>query len=169
MAGRDFTWLERLYNDQYNTVYKLVRRRLAGYSSEDVNDIIQETFLLAWEKDIHDHPKLEAWIITTANNLCLNHIHSNWRQQNSRPYDSAVESDVSMVEMMETLRAELSPQDFWLIDEYCLKGTSVKELSQKTGRSVSRIYARILQIRKHIQMIFPIFLICLEVFRNSTT
>lgn len=181
MARESFAWLEKLYNDQYKTVYKLIKRRLVGYPSEDIDDIIQEVFLLAWEKDIHDHPKPVAWLITTANNLCLNYIHSNWRQQKktsaleqqhlirqrvARPIDSAVKSEADAVDLMVTLRAELSPQDLWLLEEYCFKDTSIEELSRRTGLSVSGIRVRIHRIRKHIVKLLPIFIFCLEVFHD---
>ena len=175
MVRQDFEWLEKLYSDQYNAIYRYVRHHLQEYASDHVDDIVQETFLLAVKKDIRNHPRPDAWLYVTAHNLCMNYIHSIWRQQKKlstleqehlrqqrmpHPFESAVDGDSDATDLMLTLRAELSPQDLLLIREYCIKGTPAKELSEKTGLSVSHIRVRIHRIRKHVEKLLLIFVLC---------
>jgi RNA polymerase sigma-70 factor (ECF subfamily) len=180
MPKNNDSWLERLYNEQYINVYRLVRFLLQQYPVEDTHDIVQQVFMLASEKNISRHEKPAAWLFVTARNLCKNYRRTIRRQtekeailrkqhlstQPSGAMDSSVQDETDAVDTMLTLRSVLSASDFELIAEYCIKGTDIKEISAKTGMSENCIRVRIHRIREQLKGILLILLIAL--FKRQT-
>ena len=175
MSKRGEAWLEELYKAQYVNVFKLVRYLLKRYPVEDSHDIVQQVFLLAAEKDISDHVKPEGWLFITARNLCKNHKKAHIRQaqkaaslqalhlttQSAEALDSAVPDETNAVDTMLTLRSTLPAEDYELIEEYCIKGTSLHDLSVKTGLSENCIRVRIHRIRERLR---AVLLVCIVAF-----
>ena len=151
MSKRGETWLEELYRAQYVNVFKLVRYLLKQYPVEDSHDIVQQVFLLAAEKDISGHVKPEGWLFVTARNLCKNHQKAHVRQAD----------ETNAVDTMLTLRSTLPAEDYELIEEYCIKGTSLHDLSVKTGLSENCIRVRIHRIRERLR---AVLLVCVVAF-----
>lgn len=149
-------WFSDLFNSHYDTLFKYIRFLLRDFPYADSHDIIQDTFFLAWKEDIRSHPNPPAWLFVTARNLCKNHIHTNWRRVKkagpSDTQDAASSADeVPASDIMLTLREALSLEEFWLITEYCIKGTPPEEISRTMGISVPHIRVRIQRIRKRLK------------------
>ena len=175
MSGLDDRWLENLYKDQYKTVYLLVRHRLPYAPTEDIHDIVQETFLLAFQKHIINHAEPIAWLYVTARNLCKNYIRKYQRQltkmavlksnhlasQPAGVYDSATYGETDTVDAMLTLKSELSEADYELVEEICLKGTPIEEVSSRTGLTVNSIRVRMHRIRQKLK---TILMVCVILF-----
>ena len=173
MSKRGETWLEELYRAQYVNVFKLVRYLLKQYPVEDSHDIVQQVFLLAAEKDISGHVKPEGWLFVTARNLCKNHQKAHVRQaqkaaslqaihlatQSAGTLDSAAPDETDAVDAMLTLRSTLPVEDYELIEEYCIKGTSLRDLSAKTGLSENCIRVRIHRIRERLRAVLLVYVV----------
>jgi len=79
---RSEKWLKTLYDANYKSLYRLASHLLyasIGHTS-DVQDVLQEVFLLAAREKIYQHPKPEAWLVITTKNLCANFVRSSRRQ-----------------------------------------------------------------------------------------
>ena len=68
-----YQWLEELHRTYYDTLVRLARLRLKqrGASVEDAEDIVQQAFLLAAQKDISGHAAPAQWLMKTVANLCM--------------------------------------------------------------------------------------------------
>ena len=161
--NHDSVWLADLYNQLYDSLYKLACNRLKEYANyaDDAHDIIHTAFLIAEQKDIRHHPYPEAWFYKTVDNLCHNAIRSHWRQRKrSVPLDpqndslltlAKEESESGAVELMLTLQQSLSAEDYELLKAYCIQDKSIDEISAETGYSSARIRVRIHRIRKKVE------------------
>ena len=169
--SHNITWFEELYCTQYNVIYKAVKHQLFEGTSDDINDIVQETFLHASRNDLQNHPNAIGWLYKTAEQLCMNYNRSRIRnkkkvlalqqqhlvqQRTAHPFESATSSEESAVDLELTLQAELSPRDYFLFSAYCLYGDSYEELSEKTGLSVNYIRVLIHRIRGQVEKLLLI-------------
>ena len=153
-AAKD--WFDDLFNRYYEVLFKYIRFLLRDFPSADSHDIIQDTFFLAWKQDIRCHPSPPAWLFVTARKKCNNHIHTHWRRAKKTAASAAdhvasSDDEAPASDIMLTLHEELSPEDLWLITEYCIKGTPPEEISRIMGISVPHIRVRIQRIRKHLK------------------
>jgi RNA polymerase sigma-70 factor (ECF subfamily) len=85
LSQRDQAALERLY-DRYSTlVYSLLLRITQEAASAE--DLTQEVFLKVW-RNAHlyeaSRGSLEAWLVTVARNLALDHVRSKQEKQRRR-------------------------------------------------------------------------------------
>ena len=177
--NHDIVWLEDLYNQLYDSLYRLACFRLKEYANfaDDANDIIQTAFLIAGMKDVRHHPNPKAWFYKTVDNLCHNAIRSHWRQRKrSVPLDpqedslstlAKEESESGAVDLMLTLQQSLSAEDFELLKAYCIQEKSIDEISAETGYSPTRIRVRIHRIREKVKyLITTVLTLLLSWFIN---
>ena len=84
---------ESLYESYYPRVAASVRK--FRFSSQLTDDIIQETFIKAWQNidDLRDEDAIGAWLITIARNRCLSEIRSYKPTVAVTSTDSASEQD----------------------------------------------------------------------------
>ena len=166
-------WIKALYEANYRTLYRVVCNLLyAGVGhTEDAQDIIQEVFLLAAWKEIYSHPKPEAWLIQTAKNLSMNYLRANRRKNHaynhaaklslvkhprrSQGYLEPSVNDHGASEIHLSLQQELSPEEWELVQRYCIENQSVEEIAASLGLSPNAVYARIFRIRKKIKNFLP--------------
>ena len=71
-----YQWLEELHSAHYATLLRLARNRLysATGSTSEAEDVVQDVFLLAAEKDIRDVPNPLGWLMKTTAILCKNEL-----------------------------------------------------------------------------------------------
>ena len=160
MASHDTTWLEELYNQHYDQLYRMVCFKLRYYtgSTDSAHDIVQETFVTAANKDIRYHPNQSAWLFKTAGYLCANYVREHWKDRKQSVDIEMTQLQVRSTDTIDpdlllTFESTLSAQDLWLLREYCLKGTPVEVISRQTGLSVNAIQVRIHRIRKRLKAV----------------
>ena len=67
MLNRDF--IENIYRDNYNTLYCLIKRWIYPPNPEDIEDILQEVFVIAINNEsLESHKNIIGWLIKTAHN-----------------------------------------------------------------------------------------------------
>ena len=85
LARQDQTALERLYDGYSALVYSLLLRMTQETASAE--DLTQEVFLKVW-RNAHlyesSRGSLEAWLVTVARNIALDHIRSKREKQRRR-------------------------------------------------------------------------------------
>ncbi len=166
------TWLKELYNANYDSLYRLAVNRMRLYTGHaaDVQDILQDVFLEAARKNIINHPKPEAWLIVTTNNICKNYIRKNNRNElKKRKYAQeelrksnqgsllfvAAENDKTAVSDIKiTLEQILTPGDLQLIVRYALDGQTLEQIGKEMCLSPNALRVRLYRIRKKIQKYF---------------
>jgi RNA polymerase sigma factor (sigma-70 family) len=160
--------LSALYERYFDQVYDLAMRTVRN--SEVAADIVQNTFLKAWEAlgKGQTPVNFKAWLFTIARNLAIDEMrrkkHFAEPQQASTEADaepdifeqidqdrfadpaSAIE-DKEMVSLVWQCAASLSPKDYSLLDLHLRQGLSADELLRacRCQREVcirgSRVYA----------------------------
>lgn len=161
----DEQWLKQLYDANYDMLYRLASNRLtAGMGhSADVQDVLQEVFLLAFTKEIDRHSNPEGWLVVTTVNICKNYIRSNARQARKiskckqELLDRNHQSDndtMKSTDMHLSLEQVLDQEEYDLFIKYCESGRTLDALAKETNLSSNALRVRIFRIRKKLQKIF---------------
>jgi RNA polymerase sigma-70 factor (ECF subfamily) len=96
LSRRDQTALERLYDRYSPLVYSLLLRMTQETGSAE--DLTQEVFLKVWRSaHLYESSRgsLEAWLVTVARNIALDHIRSKREKQRRREDTESVAVAVS--------------------------------------------------------------------------
>lgn len=164
-------WLAALHTAHYATLLKLAQnrlRKLTGSISE-AEDVVQDVFRLAAEKNIQ-HLKLPiAWMIKATYNFCM----QRWARARRdvgitlkfirKKMDNSADRSVYAVERAESeidellwlvlLEQSLLPEEWEIMRKYCLEGMSLEDLAAELGMPPNRLKVRIYRIRKKIEKI----------------
>ncbi len=169
---QNYRWLEQLHNEYYAMLLRLARNQLYSRigTGADAEDIVQEAFLLAAEKDISHHEAPEKWLMKTVYNLCRRcgerTVREQMKQQRviqdrtdqsaDRTAYAAIRQD-SGEDMQETLIAleqTLTGDEWELMQDMYLQGMSSESAAKKRGISVNNLRVRIYRVRKKVQEVF---------------
>lgn len=166
-----YYWLEELHVAHYATLLQLARNRLLYLTgnSNAAEDVVQDAFLLAAEKDISQLEEPLKWLMKTTSNLCLHQMDKMKRETGKErrfiknKLDNSADRSVYAVERKETetdaliwlllLEQTLSPAEWDIMRKYCLEGRSLDELAAETGVSSNRLKVKIHRIRKKLRKI----------------
>lgn len=167
-----YQWLEDLHRMHYDTLVRLARVRLrqSAASLHDAEDVVQQAFLLAAEKDIRDHGAPIKWLTKTVCNLCMNSATSaqstKKKQQrvirqrlDNSPVRSvyAVEMTASGTdgrEMLMLIDQTLTPEDSELLMQYSMGDLATDELAAQKGVEEGALRVRIYRIRQKLKKEF---------------
>lgn len=162
-------WFQELYEANYERIFRVASNLLYQYAgrTEDVQDVVQEVFLLAARMDISGHPKPAAWLVSTAKNICSNFRRTENRVERRRSkaasetlkkcayrqggYIEPSEDDTQLTDLNLSIAQSLTSEEWILISSYCIEGRSAEELALEMGVSPGTIYTRIFRIRKKIK------------------
>lgn len=166
-----YHWLEELHAAHYPTLLRLAKNRLLRLtgSTAEAEDVVQDAFLLAAEKDIRqlEHPL--KWLMKTTSNLCLQRMDrakrdvGKERRLIQNKLDSSADRSVYAIEREESetdalmwllvLEQTLSSEEWELLRKYCLENLPLHELASAYGMPPNRLKVKIHRIRKKIEKI----------------
>lgn len=163
---RDAVFLERLYTENYELVYKMVLRILRQYAltANDASDIVQDVFVLAAKRIdvLRAHPNPVGWLIKTAQYVCRNYVsaYSRSHEQLFETLDlhTSPEKDLAKADMLISLEQMLTPEEFALLKAYYIDQRSTDEICRKTGLSPNRLRVKMHRLRKYLSAFF-VFLV----------
>lgn len=149
-------WLGELHRQYYGVLLQLARKRLYAVlgTAQEAEDVVQEAFLLAGEKDIHGHPAPQGWLIRTTEHLCRQRIDRAIRA--ARRQGQAAEPQVAPAQeqptdLLNQLRQQLKAEDWALLRGYCLEGKSAGDLAAERGCSANAVRVQIHRIRQRLK------------------
>ena len=166
-----YHWLEDLHAAHYATLLRLAQNRLRRLTGniDDAEDVVQDAFLLAAEKDIRRLDNPLAWLMKTTSNLCLQRMdrakRDTGKQQRfiQHKLDNSADRSVYAVERQESetdillwmlmLEQSLSPDEWELLRKYCLEGIPIESLAAELDVPVNRLKVKIHRIRKKLEKI----------------
>lgn len=166
-----YQWLAELHAAHYTTLLRLARHRLYELtgSTSEAEDVVQDAFLLAAEKDIQDHENPLAWLMKTTSNLCMQRLDRAGRDAGKaerfiqHKMDNSADRSVYAVEQAESetivllwlmmLEQILSPDDWELLRKHCLENVPIEELAREMNVPANRLYVQIHRIRKKLEKI----------------
>jgi len=165
-------WLKLLYDSNYDMLYRLASNRLTasiGHSS-DVQDVLQEVFLLASSKKINNHPSPEGWLVITTVNICNNYIQANARKvrkfnkcaqeqfsgnTNSKKQPINPNADETQhIDLQIAIEQTLSDNERDLLIQYYCDGLSFDEISHAMNVSPNALRVRMHRIRSKLKKYF---------------
>ena len=168
---RSEKWLKTLYDANYKNLYRLASHLLyasIGHTS-DVQDVLQEVFLLAAREKIYQHPKPEAWLVITTKNLCANFARSSRRQvrkqgryaqeklprnvHRCKAFAEPVCDETHTSDVLLTLKQTLPPEDYDLLYKYCVEDLPVEHLAREMALDPTAVRMRISRIRARLKKI----------------
>lgn len=162
-------WLEDLHSAHYATLLRLAQNRLRRLTGniDEAEDVVQDAFLLAAEKDIRHLENPLAWLMKTTSNLCLQRMNRAKRDTGKEQcfikhkLDNSADRSVYAVERQESetdtllwlvlLEQTLSPDEWELMRKYCLEGISLDKLAAEIGVPANRLKVKIHRIRKKLE------------------
>ena len=166
-----YQWLEELHAAHYAALLRLARHRLYQLtgSTADAEDVVQDAFLIAAEKDIRYMENPLAWLMKTTDNLCRQRLDRVKRDTGKEQrfiqhkLDNSADRSVYAVEREESeidvllwfllLEQTLSPEDWELMRRYCLEGIPLDKLAAELGVPPNRLKVKIHRIRKKLEKI----------------
>ena len=161
-----YHWLEELHNAHYATLLRLAQNRLraATGSTSEAEDVVQDVFLLAAQKDIRDVPNPPGWLIKTTCNLCRKRVDHIVREGEKKArfiqakMDVSADRSVYSVEREDTptelalwlmlMEQTLSQPEWELMHKYCVEGVPIEALAAEMGVPINRLKVKIHRIRK---------------------
>jgi len=162
-------WLQELYEANKARIYRLAENRLRAYtgSAADAQDVLQEVFLLAEEKNIRNHPNPEGWLVITAIHLCRNYGRATARNRekqrrnaqakyegnvhHSLLFSSLGEEKYRETELLLLMEQVLLPEEILLIRQYCIEEKSVDEIAESLGISPNAVRVRVFRVRNKLK------------------
>ncbi|WP_293696020.1 sigma-70 family RNA polymerase sigma factor [uncultured Agrococcus sp.] len=151
-----FTVLVRRHTPRLRAATRLITR-----STLEVDDIVQESFVTAWQRlpDLEDQGKVQPWLMRIVTRNAISRVRA------SRPYqdiddlystasgdtspDRVVENRAQMAALRETLDGLPSLQrDCWVLRE--IGGYHYDEIAEQLGTSVSTVRGALARARRHI-------------------
>ncbi len=166
-----YQWLEELHAAHYATLLRLAQNRLRRLTGniDEAEDVVQDAFLLAAEKDIRHLENPLAWLMKTTSNLCLQRMDRAKRDTGKaqrfiqQKLDNSADRSVYAVERQESetdillwlllLEQSLSPDEWELMRKYCLEGIPLDKLATELGVPANRLKVKIHRIRKKLEKI----------------
>ena len=166
-----YHWLEDLHAAHYATLLRLAQNRLRRLTGniDAAEDVVQDAFLLAAEKNIRRLDNPLAWLMKTTSNLCLQRMDRAKRDTGKEQrfiqhkLDNSADRSVYAVERQESetdillwmlmLEQSLSPDEWELIRKYCLEGVPIESLAAELDVPVNRLKVKIHRIRKKLEKI----------------
>ena len=166
-----YHWLEDHHTAHYATLLRLAQNRLRRLTGniDEAEDVVQDAFLLAAEKDIRRLDNPLAWLMKTTSNLCLQRMDRAKRDTGKEQrfiqhkLDNSADRSVYAVERQESetdillwmlmLEQSLSPDEWELLRKYCLEGVPIESLAAELDVPVNRLKVKIHRIRKKLEKI----------------
>lgn len=157
----DCQFLEKLYTENYTLIYRVILRTLHQYTrkTSDAADLTQEVFIRAAKKIsiLRSHNNPTGWLIKTAYNLCKNYVRTtsahNELLGDSISEEPSPSDDIHLSDLRMTLEQALSPDDYRLLEAYCLKNMPREQICEEFHISNAALRVRIHRLRKILKTI----------------
>lgn len=165
-------WLEDLHRTHYDMLVRLAKYLLrnSAASEFDAEDVVQQAYMLAAQKQISEHGDPVRWLIRTVRNLCMN-CASKARSKEKKTQqiirermngNAACSGGAADMQQCPTDEQEvlifldqlLAPEERALLQQYCRKDTTLSELAEGSSLSPAALRVRVCRIRKKIRQAY---------------
>ena len=145
--------LARLYDNEAPLVAARLRAR--GVSSQDVEDILQETFLAVWNQagSFRGEGSVAAWVWVIARNQWISRTRSPAHRHIATEYAESAEGfdDPSMRIDLEGSLSEMSLPMREVLDAVAVRGLSVQEAAEELGLPEGTVKSRLHRARARLK------------------
>lgn len=172
----DEAWLSQLFEENYALLYRVGRVFLGASTSQAdiIEDQIQETFVLAWERrqKLVRHPNPAGWLVETFRRRLMaqcRRLGREWRRraysldEEGRPDTAdgqapAVDALFESREQLALLKRLLGERDADIFLCYCVRGQSAAQVAAAHGMSESGVRVRVSRLKKKLLQNKKLFL-----------
>lgn len=154
------TEFEILLNECKNAVERFVWFKLS--SKADADDILQETFLTAFQKfdTLADKSHFKAWIISIARNKCNDYYRRKAKsvdvsidELTEQPLTASRYGYVEQHDVYDTLES-LSENDKQIIDLFYIQGYTQSEIAQRLDIPIGTVKSRLYTARNNFKRLY---------------
>ncbi|MBQ5317549.1 MAG: sigma-70 family RNA polymerase sigma factor [Oscillospiraceae bacterium] len=154
------TEFEILLNECKNAVERFVRFKLL--SKPDAEDILQETYLTAFQKfdTLADKSHFKAWIISIARNKCNDYYRRKAKsvdvsidELTEQPLTASRYGYVEQHDVYDTLES-LSENDKQIIDLFYIQGYTQSEIAQRLDIPIGTVKSRLYTARNNFKRLY---------------
>ena len=154
------TEFEMLLNECKNAVERFVWFKLS--SKADADDILQETFLTAFQKfdTLADKSHFKAWIISIARNKCNDYYRRKAKsvdvsidELTEQPLTASRYGYVEQHDVYDTLES-LSENDKQIIDLFYIQGYTQSEIAQRLDIPIGTVKSRLYTARSNFKRLY---------------
>lgn len=158
-------WFERIYQEHADMLFRLTRHLLGGGDESAVYDLLQDTFLDAWNKRsaLMVHPNIGGWLALSLKNRAASAVQKQRRRgmrhayslddEDARPAACAAmtpEQEILVKERTRAIRELLGEENAELFLAYTVEGRSARELGRQFGLSEDCIWMRISRMKRKL-------------------
>lgn len=166
---KDDDYITELYHLYSSVVKKTVISKLYSSSIDDIEDCVQEVFLLAIQKldELRNHPKLIGWFVITSKNIAMKHneklLNKNCINSGSLdncsgftvPENQFVEDimfeQLNKHDVFEKIFEQLEYEEKRLYNLKWINRLSYSEIEETLGLSQSAVKNRISRLKRRIK------------------
>lgn len=142
---------EILFKKYYKQIFNYCRVKLR--SEHASFDCVQEVFWILYQKinkvDVTEN--ILIWLYRTADKVISRYIKKNFKDLSLNSLDENLEDKSELVnnsyEIIDTL---ISKDEIALLEDYYLKGITIREIAEKSNVSEAAIYKRIERLKAKI-------------------
>ncbi len=154
------TEFEILLNECKNAVERFVWFKLS--SKADADDILQETYLTAFQKfdTLADKSHFKAWIISIARNKCNDYYRRKAKsvdvsidELTEQPLTASRYGYVEQRDVYDTLES-LSENDKQIIDLFYIQGYNQSEIAQRLNIPIGTVKSRLYTARNNFKRLY---------------
>ena len=154
------TEFEILLNECKNAVERFVWFKLS--SKADADDILQETYLTAFQKfdTLADKSHFKAWIISIARNKCNDYyrrkaksVDVSINELTEQPLTASRYGYVEQHDVYDTLES-LSENDKQIIDLFYIQGYNQSEIAQRLDIPIGTVKSRLYTARNNFKRLY---------------
>lgn len=154
------TEFEILLNECKNAVERFVWFKLS--SKADADDILQETYLTAFQKfdTLADKSHFKAWIISIARNKCNDYYRRKAKsvdvsidELTEQPLTASRYGYVEQHDVYDTLES-LSENDKQIIDLFYIQGYTQSEIAQRLDIPIGTVKSRLYTARNNFKRLY---------------
>jgi RNA polymerase sigma-70 factor (ECF subfamily) len=187
------TELKRGNPEAFKDLFRILYPRLKGYcslfvkNSDQVEDIIQESFITLWENrsSINTTKAIESYLFVSIRNRCLNHLKQSRLYNNQIELDEIAPNELQylyqidftskeeksieelLIESFQSVVEEL-PEKMRIVFSRCkLEGKKQSEVAKELGISVKMVEKHISKAKQHIKeklsKQYPVYVILISI------
>ncbi|MDO5300581.1 MAG: sigma-70 family RNA polymerase sigma factor [Clostridia bacterium] len=154
----DPQFLKRLYENNQQLIYRLILYTLRTHINtvSDADDLTQEVFIVAAKQieALKNHPNPTGWLVSTAYNLCKNHIrtviHRNEILCDSPELHAGSDDVFAAYDIQLSMQQILKPEDYEILIEYCIQKRPSDEICDEYSLTPTTLRVRIHRLRRNL-------------------
>lgn len=139
------------YNDY---LYKVIRNTTNTISEADIEDIIQDTFIILWKNinKIDDIKSIKAYLSVIAKNLLKDKFRNMQIMYDLSDYENSITDSLQLNSLIEQKELDkMNIDDRKIFVEYYYSSKKVKEIAKILNISESKVKVKLHRIRKHLK------------------